>query len=238
MWVHRVTTFGAVRGPVLVAMAGVTVLLAAGCSQGASPAQVAHAEQVAAQAQVHKDAIKQQQDAQVAHAAALKDEAAKVAAAKVAAAQVATAQAAAAKVAAVKAATVQAAAAKAAAAQAPVPTLGQMAGTFGVDGKGFGLVRPSTVFNGGDPSGLVLNVVWGSWGGPRAVGTGISDYSAPNQSVAGGTQLPATIVAFNLGTCDGKLMYQAVEWYFPERGQVFDPNTYENICTGTYVPNP
>jgi hypothetical protein len=94
------------------------------------------------------------------------------------------------------------------------------------------LVRPSTVFNGDADSGLVLNVVWGSWGGPTAVGTGISDYSAPNQTVAGGTQLPVTIVAFNLGTCDGKLMYQALEWYFPERGQVFDPTQYENICTG------
>jgi hypothetical protein len=230
MWVHRVTTFGAVRGPVLVAMAGVTVLLAAGCSQGASPAQVAHAEQVAVQAQVRKDATKQQQNAaasQKAHAVALKDEAAKAAAEKAAAEK-----AAAAKVAEVKAATAQAAAAKAAEAQAPVPTLGQIGGEATSDGQGFGLVRPSTVFNGGDPSGLLANVVWGSWGGPTAVGTGISDYSAPNQSVAGGTQLPATIVAFNLGTCDGKLMYQALEWYFPERGQVFDPTQYENICTG------
>jgi hypothetical protein len=227
MRARRVTTFGAVRSSVLVAIAGVTVLLAAGCSQGASPAQVAQAEQAAAQAQVQKDALKQQQVAQAAHLTALKDEAAKVAAAKVAAAKVAAAQA----------DTAQAAAAKAAEAQAPVPTLGQMAGTFGMNGQGFGLVRPSTVFNGGDPSGLVLSVVWGSWGGPRAVGTGISDYSAPNQSVAGGTRLPATIVAFNLGTCDGKLMYQAVEWYFPERGQIFDPTTYENICTGSYVPN-
>jgi hypothetical protein len=197
MWVHRVTTFGAVRGPVLVAMAGVTVLLAAGCSQGASPAQVAHAEQVAVQAQVRKDATKQQQNAaasQKAHAVALKDEAAKAAAEKAAAEKAAAEKAAAekaaaAKVAEVKAATAQAAAAKAAEAQAPVPTLGQIGGEATSDGQGFGLVRPSTVFNGGDPSGLLANVVWGSWGGPTAVGTGISDYSAPNQSVAGGTQL-------------------------------------------------
>ena len=222
MWVHRVTTFGAVRGPVLVAMAGVTVLLAAGCSQGASPAQVAHAEQVAVQAQVRKDATKQQQNAaasQKAHAVALKDEAAKAAAEKAAAAKAAE----------VKAATAQAAAAKAAAAQAPVPTLGQIGGEATSDDQGFGLVRPSTVVYGGV---LFANVVWGSWGGPTAVGTGISDYSAPNQSVAGGTQLPVTIVAFNLGTCDGKLMYQAFESYFPERGQVFDPTQYANICTG------
>ena len=45
------------------------------------------------------------------------------------------------------------------------------------------------------------------------------------------------MVAFNLGTCDGKLMYQAVEWYFPGEGQSFNASQYENICTGSYVPS-
>ena len=44
------------------------------------------------------------------------------------------------------------------------------------------------------------------------------------------------MVAFHLGTCDGKLMYEAVEWYFPGRA-VFNPAQYENICTGSYVPS-
>ena len=44
-----------------------------------------------------------------------------------------------------------------------------------------------------------------------------------------------TIVAFDLGTCDGKLMYRAVEWYFAQHGQTFDPSQYEDVCTGTYV---
>ncbi len=48
----------------------------------------------------------------------------------------------------------------------------------------------------------------------------------------------ATIVAFDLGTCDGKLMYQAVEWYFPKNGQTFNPSQFEDICNGSYVPNP
>jgi len=43
------------------------------------------------------------------------------------------------------------------------------------------------------------------------------------------------VVAFDLGSCDGKLMYQAVEWYFPQHGQAFDAGQYENICTGSYV---
>jgi hypothetical protein len=120
---------------------------------------------------------------------------------------------------------------------AAVATLGQLAGVF-AQGTGFGQVKPGKIFNGGDPTGLVTHVVWSSWGGAQATATGTSDYVGPNQSVAQGTEESATVVAFNLGTCDGKLMYQAVEWYFPQHNQAFNPNTYENICTGTYVGNP
>jgi hypothetical protein len=118
---------------------------------------------------------------------------------------------------------------------AAAPTLGQPAGDFAHGSSGFGQVKPAKIFNGGDPTGLVTNVVWSSWGGAQATATGSSEYVGPNQSVAQGTQETATVVAFNLGTCDGKLMYQAVEWYFPQHGQAFNPNQYENICTGTYV---
>lgn len=97
-------------------------------------------------------------------------------------------------------------------------------------------MKPSEVFNGGDPTGLVTHIVWNSWGGSEAVGTGLNDYVGPNQSVAAGTQKPVTILAFNLGTCDGKFMYQAVEWFFAQHGQAFDPNQYENICSGSYFP--
>jgi len=121
------------------------------------------------------------------------------------------------------------------AAPAAAATLGQPAGVFAHGSSGFGQVKPAKIFNGGDPTGLVTNVVWSSWGGAQATATGTSDYVGPNQSVAQGTEQTATVVAFNLGTCDGKLMYQAVEWYFPQHGQAFNPNQYENICTGTYV---
>jgi hypothetical protein len=119
--------------------------------------------------------------------------------------------------------------------QTAVPVLGQPVGDFGGDSRGFGQIRPTTVFNGGDPTGLVRGITWSSWGGSTATGTGTSDYVGPNQTVAGGTEESATIVAFDLGTCDGKLMYRAVEWYFPQHGQAFDPGQYEDICTGTYV---
>ena len=125
--------------------------------------------------------------------------------------------------------------AAASSAAAAVPALGQLAGVF-AHGEGFGQVRPSKIFNGGDPTGLVSGIVWKSWGGSRAVGTGTSDYVGPSQSVATGTQETVTVVAFNLGTCHGKRMYRAVEWYFPQHGQTFDPGRYENICAGAYVP--
>jgi hypothetical protein len=125
-------------------------------------------------------------------------------------------------------------AARAAGPASAVPTLGRPAGVF-AHGTGFGQVKPVKIFNGGDPTGLVTHVVWTSWGGARAAATGVSDYVGPGQSVAGGTEETATVVAFDLGTCDGKLMYQAVEWYFPQHGQAFDASQYENICTGTYV---
>ncbi len=120
-------------------------------------------------------------------------------------------------------------------AASPAPTLGQLAGLF-ARGAGFGHVKPARIFNGGDPTGLVTHIVWGSWGGAQAVATGTSEYVGPGQTAATGTEERASIVAFNRGTCDGKLMYQAVEWYFPQHGQAFDPNRYENICSGAYVP--
>ena len=123
------------------------------------------------------------------------------------------------------------------AAAAAVPTLGQLAGDF-AHGEGFGQVKPSEVFNGGDPTGLLAHVVWTSWGGAQATGTGTGEYLGPNQTVAQGTEESATVVAFDLGTCDGKLMYQAIEWYFPQHGQSFNPDTYEDICTGSYVGSP
>ncbi len=134
-------------------------------------------------------------------------------------------------------ATVPASASPSATPTGAVPTLGQAAGDF-AHGAGFGQVKPSEIFNGGDPTGLVTHVAWTSWGGARAVATGTSEYVGPNQTDAQGTEEPATVVAFDLGTCDGKLMYQAVEWYFPQHSQAFNPSAYENICTGSYVGTP
>lgn len=115
------------------------------------------------------------------------------------------------------------------------PTLGLVWGPGGQ--QGYGTVRPETVFNGGDPTGLVQHINWYSWGGATAVGTGTAEYVAPGQSVAQGTAQPASIVAFDLGTCGGHPAYRAIEWWFPAHGGAFKSTTYINDCTGTYVGN-
>jgi len=120
-------------------------------------------------------------------------------------------------------------------ASAPIPALGRLTGAFG-HGEGFGHIKPIVVYNGGDNTGYVGHVVWKSWGGPKAIGTGIGEYVGPGQFPATGSEERTTVVAFKLGTCDHKLMYKAIEWYFPQHGQKFNPYTYEDICSGTYVP--
>jgi hypothetical protein len=117
----------------------------------------------------------------------------------------------------------------------PVPTLGLLTGNF-VHGSGFGQVKPKEVFNGGDPTGLVTSITWRGWGGAQAVGTGRSDYVGPNQAVAAGTLESVRIVAFDLGTCHGRYMYAAVEWYFPQHGQAFSARQFEDACIGAYYP--
>ena len=114
-----------------------------------------------------------------------------------------------------------------------LPALGRVWGPGGQ--KGYGKVRPSTVYNGGDPTGLVEHITWSSWGSPKATGTGLSYYVPPNGFVSQSTLQRATIVAFDLGTCAGHPAYLAVEWYFPQHGQKFNPHTYINDCTGKYV---
>ena len=57
----------------------------------------------------------------------------------------------------------------------PTPTLGVSTLSGGMGYEGFGQVEPSTVHAGGDPTTLVSNVQWESWGGSQATETGDSD---------------------------------------------------------------
>lgn len=117
---------------------------------------------------------------------------------------------------------------------APAPTLGEANSYF--NGGGFGQVAPPAFSNGGDPTGAVGSITWRNWGSSEAIGTGVSDYVGPNQAVASGTQESVRVVAFDLGNCRGRYMYAAVEWYFPQHGQSFDVNRFEDVCIGAYYP--
>lgn len=114
-----------------------------------------------------------------------------------------------------------------------VPVLGQGRGPT----KGYGSARPSTIFNGGDPTGLVTGVTWSSWGGSQAAGTGMAYYDPPGKPVTDSVRERATVVAFDLTTCDGTYMYEAIEWYFPESGGTFSPGQYLDDCSWTVRGN-
>lgn len=115
------------------------------------------------------------------------------------------------------------------------PVLGAIWGPYV---EGFGGFRPIRVFFGGDPTGLVDNITWDEWGGDTATGTGTAAYMGPDTpTVADSTLEPATIVAFNLGRCPGSETesYTSVTWYFPTKGEQFDPTVFTDACTGDYV---
>lgn len=109
-----------------------------------------------------------------------------------------------------------------------------LAGPWSTNQRGYGHARPTTVFNGGDPTGLVQHIRWKTWGGARAIGVGTGWYVGPHQSTAEGTQEPVRIVVFQLGYCHGRRAYEAIEWYFPQHGGRFQPNSYIEACTGEY----
>jgi hypothetical protein len=47
-------------------------------------------------------------------------------------------------------------------------------------GEGWGSSRPAKIFNGGDPSGLVREIKWISWGGLTAFGFGVHAIFKPH----------------------------------------------------------
>ncbi len=114
------------------------------------------------------------------------------------------------------------------------PTLGR---SLSASQEGYGHVKPVTIFNGGDPTGLVTGVTWSHWGRSHAIGHGTGDWVWPGESVANGSiHTPAVVVAFDFGTCAGRSAYRKITWYFPSRGESVDAREYQNICTGRYAP--
>ncbi|MDA8196697.1 MAG: hypothetical protein M0019_05750 [Actinomycetota bacterium] len=97
-------------------------------------------------------------------------------------------------------------------------------------GLGFGEVEPTKIYLGGDPTGLLSKVQWSTWGGSSANGVGVGEYVGPSQVVAQGKLETATVVAFDLGSCNGIYAYQKVEWYFPGEGETFNPAHAITTC--------
>src|SRR4051812_21474051 len=99
---------------------------------------------------------------------------------------------------------------------------------------GFGKVRPSRVFNGGDPTGDFTGITWQTWGGQQAHGTGTGYWEPPGEPVAASIEAPINLVAYDLGDCRGRPAYRHLAVYFPTHGQHFDPvsnaETQYDLC--------
>jgi hypothetical protein len=85
--------------------------------------------------------------------------------------------------------------------------------------KGFGEVKPRTIFYGGDPTGLVCSIHWYQWGGPVARGVGKALYVGRSQSVAQGHSAKVNVVASRLGTWNGRPAYDQLKWFFTNNGR-------------------
>jgi hypothetical protein len=109
--------------------------------------------------------------------------------------------------------TAQATASQSAGASGPV-VLGAPA--FAPNGTGWGKAHPSEIFNGGDPSGLVTDIHWRTWGGPTAIGFGRNAIFKPG----GGyyrKQVRIKLRAESLGNCGGRRAYTRLSVRVPAR---------------------
>ncbi len=111
-----------------------------------------------------------------------------------------------------------------------VPTLGRK---WAPAQAGYGEVKPAKIDNGGDPTGRVWRLRWSHWGERRAVASGVGYFAWPGLGVADGTiAARAVVLAYDLGSCRGRLAYRKIEWFYPKYGGIFIPENYTNICAG------
>lgn len=104
--------------------------------------------------------------------------------------------------------------------------------------EGYGEVAPVKIYNGGVPTGSVFDIEWENWGGDTAIGHGTGYYET-GTFAAGALAEPATVVAFDLGQCDGQLAYRQVHWFFTGKGEEIDLSGEPNydICTPYVEPS-
>ncbi len=114
----------------------------------------------------------------------------------------------------------------AAALAATTPTLGSH---LGGGAKGFGLVKPKTVYLGGDPTGDVTKLTWKSWGSAVALGTGRGFYPPPGKPVADAVKVPVTLKASSLGTYKRHKAYRRLSFTFHYKGKAIKGSAW-GIC--------
>jgi hypothetical protein len=107
---------------------------------------------------------------------------------------------------------------------------------FAPRARGWGTVKPRTIFNGGDPAGLVSDIRWQRWGQKSAFGWGKTSIFKPN-----GGYYPrlvrAELRATDIGRCFGRgpLAYMRLYARVPARpggplGKWFPWTGTGNIC--------
>jgi len=106
----------------------------------------------------------------------------------------------------------------------PVPTLGIAHPSSLPWADGLGTVRPGVFSLASTGSSTVRQVTWDSWGGPQATGHGLAANGADDPNV------PVTVVAFDLGTCDGQSVYRQLNRIGP--GRSFGTGVIDNLCHG------
>jgi hypothetical protein len=117
-------------------------------------------------------------------------------------------------------------------ASAPVTVLG---GAAGFDTKGFGRPHPSQIiYGGGAQTFNLFHVRWKHWGATQAYGTAKGWYVPPGKAISGGHAVTERLVAYRLGTCNGKRAYTRMARYVPSLGQHFHRNAKNDnsiFCT-------
>lgn len=103
-------------------------------------------------------------------------------------------------------------------------------GSMPSNGRGYGTERPKDVYNGGRGTARVTDITWSEWGGERAEGTGTGVWIPSGEGPGRAEDVTATIVAWDLGQCDGKSAYRMVTWYFPSKGQDFNSMSHMDAC--------
>ena len=98
---------------------------------------------------------------------------------------------------------------------ASITTLGS-ASFAAPHGEGWGTAHPAKIYNGGDPSGLVKEIQWTSWGGRTATGYGLGWIFKPGGGYYGRPVL-VELRAQGLGHCGSQPAYTQLAVRAPEK---------------------